>query len=102
MLKRVNHTINDNTYEILTTTRQKDILDVLDEMIENAEHYGWDYIFSDARFVIEYKDGTTYEVDAITNEGTYKKRNISRIIYTNENDIQVYGNYEINEYGYVV
>lgn len=101
MFKKINHTINNETFTILTTTRQKDILDTLDEMIENAERYGWDYIFSDASFIIEYKDGTTYQADVITNEGTYKKRNISRIIYTNENDIQVYGNYEINKYGYV-
>lgn len=83
------------------TKRQKDILDILDEMIENAEIYGWDYMFEDDSFYIEYKDGKTYEANECGEYGTYKKKGIARIIYVNANDTQVYGKYEVNEYGNV-
>lgn len=83
------------------TKRQKDILDILDEKIENAEEFGWFYIFSDDNFYIEYNDGTTYEAGSNGEYGTYKKKGIARIIYTNANDTQVFGTYEVNEYGIV-
>ena len=38
-------------------------------------------------------DGLTY--------GIYEKKGIVRIIYVNANDTQVYGRYEVNEYGNV-
>lgn len=83
------------------TNRQKDILDILDELLENAEIYGWSYIFEDDSFYIEYLDGKTYEAGACGEYGEYKKKGIARIIYTNANDTQVYGDYEVNEYGNV-
>lgn len=86
---------------VYETKRQKDILDVLDEMIENAEIFGWAYIFEDDSFYIEYKDGKTYEANECGEWGTYKKKSIERIIYVNANDTQVYGKYEVNEYGNV-
>lgn len=84
---------------VYETKRQKDILDVLDEMLENAKQFGWAYIFEDDSFYIEYKDGTSYIASECTEEGIYKKRGITRIIYVNANDTQVYGQYEVNEYG---
>lgn len=85
-------------YEI---KRQKDILDVLDEMIENAKQYGWAYIFEDDSFYIEYTDGTTYNAHECGEYGTYKKKGIAKIIWVNANDTQVYGDYEVNEWGNV-
>lgn len=86
---------------VYETKRQKDILDILDEMIENAEIYGWAYMFEYDSFYIEYKDGKTYEANECGEYGTYKKKGIERIIYVNANDTQVYGKYEVNEYGNV-
>lgn len=102
-MKKVEYDIKDLdlksiVYEI---KRQKDILDVLDELIENADFYGWDYTFEDESFYIEYTDGTTYEANCCGECGVYKKRGIKRIIYVNANDTQVYGEYSVNEYGNV-
>ncbi|MFQ9515304.1 MAG: hypothetical protein ACLRZ9_05700 [Eubacterium sp.] len=86
---------------VYETRRQKDILDILDEMIENASDFGWSYIFEDSSFYIEYADGSTYEAHECGEYGTYKKKGIARIIYVNANDTQVFGKYEVNEYGNV-
>ena len=83
------------------TSKQKDILVCLDEMLENAEQFGWPYIFEDDSFYIEYADGTTYEANECGEYGIYKKRNIKRIIWVNAMDTGVYGEYEVNEYGNV-
>ena len=102
-MRRVEYEINIDGIEYVSvvyeTTRLRDILDVLDEMIENAEYHGWAYTFSDVSFYIEYTDGTTYEALESGEYGIYKKRGIKRIIYVNPNDTQVYGDYEVNEYG---
>ena len=104
-MKKVEYDINVKGIEfkalVIETNRQKDILDILDEMIENADTYGWSYIFEDDSFYIEYTDGTTYEALECGEYGTYKKRNIKRIIHVNANDTMVYGEYEVNEYGNV-
>lgn len=81
--------------------RQKDILEILDEALENVEEFGWEHIFQDDSFYIEYADGTTYTADFMGECGIYKKKGIERIIYTNCTDTQVYGDYEVNEYGNV-
>lgn len=86
---------------VLETIRKKDILSTLDEMIENAEHFGWAHIFEDDSFYIEYTDGKTYEAGPCGEYGVYKKKGISRIIYVNPYDTQVFGQYEVNEYGNV-
>lgn len=86
---------------VYETKRQKDILDVLDEMLENAEIFGWAYTFEDDSFYIEYADGSTYEANECGEYGTYKKKGIARIIYVNTSDTQVYGRYDVNEYGNV-
>ena len=86
---------------VYETKRQKDILDILDEMLENAEIYGWSYIFENDSFYIEYADGKTYEANECGEYGVYKKKSITRIIYVNANDTQVYGEYKVNEYGNV-
>ncbi len=91
----------DEKAVVWETRRQKDILDILDELLENAEIFGWGYIFEDDSFYIEYADGTTYEANFLGADGAYKKKGITRIIYTNANDTQVYGDYEVNEYGNV-
>lgn len=102
-MKKIEYEIKDLDMKatVWETNRQKDILDVLDEMIENAEQFGWAYIFEDDSFYIEYTDGTTYEANECGEYGTYKKKGIKRIIYNNANDTQVYGSYEVNEYGNV-
>lgn len=104
-MKKVEYKINEEGFEftsiVYETKRQKDILDILDEMLENAEYFGWAYIFEDSSFSIEYADGTTYNATECIEEGVYKKRNIKRIIYVNANDTQVYGEYGVNEYGNV-
>ena len=104
-MKKVEYEINIEGIELTSivyeTKKQKDILDILDEMIENAKYYGWAYTFEDAHFSIEYTDGTSYEASECGEYGTYKKRGIERIIYVNANDTQVYGEYEVNEYGNV-
>ena len=102
-MKKVLYDIKDMEEKsiVYETNRQKDILDILDEMIENAEQFGWSYIFEDDSFYIEYADGSTYEANEGGEYGVYKKRNIKRIIYVNANDTQVYGEYEVNEYGNV-
>jgi hypothetical protein len=86
---------------VYETKRQKDILDILDEMLENAETFGWAYTFKDEHFSIEYINGTSYEANECGEYGIYKKKGISRIIYINASDTQVYGQYEVNDYGNV-
>lgn len=91
----------DNGITIFECTRQKEILETLNELLENAQQFGLEYIFDDNSFYIEYADGSTYDISACGAYGRYKKRGIKRIIYNNANDTMVYGNYEINEYGCV-
>lgn len=83
------------------TGRQKDILAILDKMLENdREHPEWN-VFENDSFYIEYADGTVYEKGKCIESGTYGKKGIKRIIYTNSEDVQVYGTYQVNEYGVV-
>jgi hypothetical protein len=84
-------------YEFKT---QKEILEVLDEQLENAEVFG-EKVFEDEHFSILYNDGSIYERMEDIEDGTYKKKNIKAIVYTNCNDTWVYGQYEVNEYGVV-
>lgn len=86
---------------VYETKRQKDILDILDEMIENSEMFGWSYVFDSEFFYIEYRDGTTYEALEDGSYGNYKRKNIVKIIYTNAIGTLVYGDYDVNEYGCV-
>lgn len=79
---------------------QKEILAILDELLENAKDFG-EYVFEDEHFSILYNDGTTYDRLEGQEDGTYKKKNIKAIIYENANDTWVYGAYEVNEYGVV-
>ena len=103
MIKRL-YDIKDSDEKSIVweTKRQKDILDVLDELLENAEILDWNYVFEDDSFYVEYTDGTVYIAGQFTEEGVYRKKGISRIIYNNPNDTQVYGAYEVNEYGIVL
>lgn len=86
---------------VIETKRQKDILEILDERLENVRDYGyeWKKIFKDDTFRIEYNNGTMYQADELGEEGVYKKKGIKRIIYINPMDTQVFGDYEVNEYG---
>lgn len=92
---------------VIEVDRQKDILCVLDELIENDEYFRNDEryvnynVFMDEAFFILYKDGSYYSnVDGDV-EGIYKKKNIKGIHYSNPEDSQVYGEYEVNEWGCV-
>mgnify|MGYP007102569605 CR=1 FL=1 len=104
-MKKVIYDVNVDglcyTSIVYETKRQKDILDVLDCLFDNSEQYGWAYTFEDDSFFIEYTDGTTYEASECGEYGIYKKKGIKKIIYVNANDTQVYGGYEVNEYGNV-
>lgn len=84
---------------VYETKRQRDILDVLDEMLEGVDTFGWEYTFEDDSFFIEYKDSSTYSADFFEECGKYKKKGIKRIIYTNVHDTMVYGEYNVNEFG---
>ena len=91
----------DISVDVWETKRQKDLLDVLDELLENDDLHPENNVFEDTAFFIKYKDGTYYSnVDGDT-EGVYKKRNIVGIHYSNPMDSQVYGAYEVNEWGCV-
>ena len=84
---------------------QKEILEVLDELLENEKEWlagaNLDNPFEDEAFHILYNDGTTYDkLDGIE-DGVYKKKNIRAIVYDNPCDTWVYGDYEVNEYGVV-
>ena len=79
---------------------QKEILDVLDELLENAEIFG-EHVFADEAIHILYNDGTTYDRLECIEDGIYKKKNIKAIVYDNPCDTWVYGDYEVNKYGVV-
>lgn len=85
---------------------QKEILEVLDELLENEKLWlegnsNLSNPFEDEAFHILYKDGSTYDkLDGIK-EGVYKKKNIKAIVYDNPCDTWVYGEYEVNECGVV-
>jgi len=84
---------------VIVYKRQKPILDILDDMLENdKEHPEWD-VFENDSFFIQYKDGSTFSVDASGSFGKYKKNGIEGICYSNAGDTQFYGEYEMNEYG---
>jgi len=92
---------------VIEVDRQKDILCVLDELIENDKYFSNDdrykdyNVFMDEAFFILYKDGSYYSnVDGDVC-GVYKKKNIKGIHYSNPVDSQVYGEYEVNEWGCV-
>lgn len=102
MKKKIFETVFDVNAIVFETSRQKDILDVLDEMLENAKDLGWGNIFEDSSFYIQYRNNKTYEASSCGEYGEYKKKGIERIIYVNPNDTQVYGHYEVNEYGNVI
>ena len=85
---------------------QKEILEVLDELLENEKLWlegnsNLSNPFEDEASHILYKDGSTYDkLDGIK-EGVYKKKNIKAIVYDNPCDTWVYGEYEVNECGVV-
>lgn len=103
MKKRLYNIIDEKEIKsvVIEYKRQKDILDQLDELLENTEFYSWEHVFENDSFYIEYKDGKIYEVNCCGEYGVYKKKGIERIIYSNACDTQVYGRYEVNEYGVV-
>ena len=91
----------DMNITVWETKRQKDLLDILDELLENDILFPKSKVFEDIAFFIQYSDGSYYSnVDGDT-EGVYKKKGIKGIHYSNPVDSQVYGKYEVNEYGSV-
>lgn len=64
-----------NDYSVVYECKaQKDILSILDDMIDTAENWGWNSVFADDCFYIEYTDGTTYTADFTGEEGRYRKK----------------------------
>lgn len=99
-MKRI-YIVNNTAVTVLETSRQKDILNALDELLENSKQYGHEYAFEEHNFHIEYTDGSEFRVSENNIEGNYRKKNITRILWTNPEDVQAYGPYTINEYGYI-
>lgn len=79
--------------------KQKDILDVVDEFIENLQYDFFDP--SDDSFAILYKDGTMDFIDACYDGHKVRRNNIVSMVYNNACSAVVYGGFEINEYGVV-
>lgn len=90
----------DVSITVWETKKQKDLLDILDELLENAKVFTHN-VFEDMAFFIQYNDGSYYSNVDGDIEGTYKKKGIKGIHYSNPEDSQVYGAYEVNEYGCV-
>ena len=106
------------TIDVYECKRQKDILDLLDDCLENEklwlarkelisnqfENVFRGYIstpFEDDAFHILYTDGSTYDkLDGIE-DGIYKKKNIKAIVYDSADGTRVYGAYTVNDYGIV-
>ena len=105
MIRVKEYEINDMdgiTSTVEECSTQKEILNLLDEMLDNVNNgYDWNYEFENDSFYIEYNDGTSYYAGEYEDLGTYRKKNIHRIIYTNACTTMVYGDYEVNEYGVV-
>lgn len=107
-MKKREYPIKDSNMSVTVweSKTQKEILEVLDELLENeklwlAGHSCMSNPFEDEAFHILYKDSSTYDkLDGIE-DGVYKKKNIKAIIYDNPCDTWVYGEYEVNEYGVV-
>lgn len=89
----------DSTITVEIMSKQKDIIDCMDEYIENIE-YDW-FDASDESFSILYKDGTFDYVDEEYDGHKVKRNNIQSIIDNNPCTYAVYGDFEINEYGVV-
>lgn len=93
--------IEDVQCEIIIeiVNRQKDILDLIDEYIENLPYYFFDG--TDDTFQIIYKDGTTEYIDDGYDGHKIRRNNIVSMINNNPCTTVVYGGFEINEYGVV-
>ena len=80
-------------------SKQKDILDLVDEYVENLQ-YDW-FNGSDDSFHIVYKDGTETFIDENYDGRKVKRKNIVSMVCNNPCTAIVYGDFEINEYGVV-
>ena len=81
-------------------SKQKDILSILEEYIENLD-FDW-FDGSDDSFDILYRDGTSAHISETFYEGEkIKRNNIVSIIHNNPCTYTVYGPFKINEYGVV-
>ena len=94
---------DEETSVVFETKRQKDILSILDEMLEIEKLFPNSNIFEDDFFYIEYTDGTSFVKSEFIEDGIYRyrKKGIQKIVYTNSADTWVYGQYQVNEYGIV-
>ena len=92
---------DEETSVVFETKRQKDILSILDEMLEIEKLFPNSNIFEDDFFYIEYTDGTNFVKSEFIEDGIYRKKGIQKIVYTNSADTWAYGQYQVNEYGIV-
>ena len=80
-------------------SRQKDILDYMDEYIENMD-YDW-FDASDDCYMILYKDGTSEYISEDFDGHKIKRNGIMSIVNNNPCTSVVYGKFAINECGVV-
>ena len=77
MLKKEYRVENlDISVTVWETKRQKDLLDVLDELLENDKLHPENNVFEDMAFFISYKDGSYYSNIDGDAQGIYKKKSI--------------------------
>ena len=92
--------IEDVECEIIieVMSRQKDILDIMFDMIESMQDVNC-YGMKDDCFEIIYKDGTIDIIDEFYDGHKIRRNNIISICNNNSATAMVYGNFSINEYG---
>lgn len=78
---------------------RKNLLDYLDVYVENLSYDWFDGSYDS--FLILYKDGSSDYIDEEYDGHKIKRQHIASIVYSNPEDYQVFGNFEIGEYGSV-
>lgn len=89
----------DIDWVLIECKHQKDILYLIDYLVDNFEEFGCPYNIS---VQIVYADGSEFRIsDGFGMFGKYRKKNIHTIIYKriymNGYDIMVYGQYRLSE-----
>ena len=92
--------IEDVECEIIieVMNRQKDIFEIMDELLDYME-YDKNYTMEDDCFEIIYKDGTIDLIDEFYDGHKIKRNNILSMCNINSGTAVVYGNFAINEHG---
>ena len=87
-----------NCIVIVNFITRKNMLEYIDEYIDNLKQ---GFKSDDDVFDILYKDGKIDRIDSEFDGHKIRKINIASITWTNPCTSEVYGNFEINEYGVV-